>query len=91
MSTERTPVLSYVVAGLAMALMAPIGFIYLTSGLVAPLWAVIVLVIIWMGLVIVGIAWFRPHPLRLLALPVVAVLVWLLVITAGERLLGWTA
>lgn len=91
MSSDRTQALSYVVAGIAMAAMLPIGFVYLTSGLVAPLWAVIMLVIIWLGLVFLGIAWFRRSPLRVLALPVLAVLIWLLVITAGERLLGWTA
>jgi hypothetical protein len=74
-----------------MAAMVVIGFFYLSSGLVAPLWAVIALLIIWAGLVVVGILWFRRHPLRVLMLPVIAVVVWFTVITLGERLLGWTA
>lgn len=81
----------YIAAGLAMAAMVVIGFFYLSSGLVAPLWAVIGLLIIWAGLVVVGIVWFRRRPLRVLVLPVIAVVVWFTVITLGERLLGWTA
>jgi hypothetical protein len=89
--SDRFLVLRYVVAGLAMAAMVPIGFFYLSSGLVAPLWAVIALVAVWIGLVVVGIVWFRHHPLRLPALPVIAALLWFVVLTLGERLLGWTA
>lgn len=81
----------YVVAGLGMAGLAVIGFFYLASGLVAPLWAVVVLMVIWIGLVVVGIVWFRPHPLRVLVLPVAAAAIWWTVITLGDRLLGWTA
>ncbi len=89
--TASRRVLSLVVAGVAMAALAVIGFFYLASGLVAPLWAVVGLMIIWVGLVVVGIRWFRSHPWRVPALPVVAVLVWWGVLTLGERLLGWTA
>jgi hypothetical protein len=89
--TDRSKVPGYIAAGLAMAAMAVIGFFYLSSGLVAPLWAVIGLLVVWVGLVVVGIAWFRRHPLRVLMLPVIAVVVWFAVLTLGERLLGWTA
>ena len=90
-ASDRSRVPGYVAAGLAMAAMVVIGIFYLSSGLVAPLWAVIVLVVIWAGLVALGVVWFRRHPLRVLALPLGAVLIWFLVITLGERLLGWTA
>ena len=83
--------MGYVGAGLAMAALLVIGIFYVSAGLVAPLWAVIGLVIIWVSLVVVGLRWFRRHPLRVLVLPVVAVVVWFGVITLGERLLGWTA
>ena len=91
MTTDRSRVPGYIAAGLAMAAMAVIGVFYVSAGLVAPLWAVIGLVIIWVVLVVLGILWFRRHPLRVLVLPVVAVVVWFGVITLGERLLGWTA
>jgi hypothetical protein len=91
MTTDRTRVLGYLAAGLAMAAMAVIGVFYVSAGLVAPLWAVILLVIIWVVLVAIGVAWFRRRPFHLLLLPVIAVLIWFAVITLGERLLGWTA
>jgi len=91
MTTDRTRVLGYLAAGLAMAAMAVIGVFYVSAGLVAPLWAVILLVLIWLALVAIGVAWFRRRPFHLLLLPVIAVLVWFVVITLGERLLGWTA
>jgi uncharacterized membrane protein YqgA involved in biofilm formation len=82
---------SLVVAGVSMAALVVIGFFYFASGLMAPLWAVVGLMIIWVGLMVLGIRWFRSHPWRLPALPVIAVLVWWGVLTLGERLLGWTA
>jgi hypothetical protein len=90
-TTDTARILGYVAAGLAMAALAVIGFFYLSSGLVAPLWAVVGLMIIWLTLVVVGIVWFRRHPLRVLLLPVAAVGIWFGVLTLGERLLGWTA
>lgn len=94
--TEDTPprgrgALRILLGGLSLFAMLVIGFVYLTSGLVAPLWAVAGLLIFWVILVVLGLRWFREHPWRLLALPVIAVLMWLVVITLGERLLGWTA
>ena len=91
MTTERSRLPGYIAAGLALAALAVIGVFYVSAGLVAPLWAVIGLVIIWVALVGLGIFWFRRHPFRVLALPVVAVVVWFAVITLGEQLLGWTA
>ena len=74
-----------------MSALAVIGVFYAAAGLVAPLWAVVALMILWGMLVVLGIRWFRRMPLRVLPLPIVAVLVWLCVITLGEQLLGWTA
>ena len=91
MTTERSRLPGYIAAGLALAALAVIGVFYVSAGLVAPLWAVIGLVIIWVALVGIGIFWFRRHPLRVLILPVVAVVVWFAVMTLGEQLLGWTA
>ncbi|HEU5484657.1 MAG TPA: hypothetical protein VFU98_07100 [Microlunatus sp.] len=88
---ERSRVPGYIAAGLAMAVLAVVGVFYLSSGLMAPLWAVIGLMVFWCALVVVGVVWFRRHPLRVVALPVVAVLVWYGVLTFGERVLGWTA
>jgi hypothetical protein len=91
MTSDRSRFPGYLAAGLAMAALAVIGIFYVSAGLVAPLWAVIVLVIIWVALVVTGVRWFRRRPFHVLLLPVVAVLIWFAVITLGERLLGWTA
>lgn len=71
--------------------LAVVGVFYATSGLVAPVWAARMLIIFWIALVCLAIAWCRRHPLWLIPLPVVAGVVWFVVITVGERHLGWTA
>lgn len=91
MTADRARVASLVAAGLALAALAVIGVFYAASGLVAPLWAVIMLMIVWVLFVVLGIRWFRRRPLWVLSLPAVAVLVWFAVLTLGEHLLGWTA
>ena len=88
-STKR--VLSYVAAGLGLAAMLGLGIFYAASTLVAPLWAAIILWVIWVVLFVLGIVWLRRHPLRVLALPVAAAAIWYTGITAGEQFLGWTA
>jgi hypothetical protein len=79
-----------VLAGLAGAVHLVVGFFYLVSGLVAPGYAVIGLLVWWFVLayVLVRLAiarsWWTP------AIPVVAIVTWFAVLTAGERMLGWT-
>ena len=86
-TTKR--VLSYLGAGLALAAIVALGVFYAASTLVAPLWAAIVLWIVWVTLFVLGIVWVRRHPLRVLALPVAAAAVWFGGISAGEAFLGW--
>ena len=68
-----------------------VGSFYLASGLVAPLWAVLLLCAWWLVLAVVLVrlalrgSWWTP------AVPVVAALTWYLVLTVGENALGWTA
>jgi hypothetical protein len=71
-------------------LLAPVGFLYVVSGLVVPqpwlygLWAA------WLGLAAYAFQ-HRAEPWRVLATPVVAVLLWVGVVMVGGALLGWTA
>lgn len=83
--------LPYVGAGVAMLGLLVLAPFFLASGLVAPLWAVIVLCAIWLALFVTGIVWFKRRPLWTLSLPVVAVIIWLGGVSAGEALLGWSA
>jgi uncharacterized membrane protein YhhN len=64
---------------------------YASSGLLAPGWAVILLLVVWLALLIVAIQLLRTRrPLWALPVPVVAWLIWFGALSAGESWLGWT-
>lgn len=68
-----------------------VGFFYAASGLLAPLWAVIALLVIWTGLLVLAIVLLRRRPAWTLLVPAVAVLIWFATISAGDAWLNWTA
>jgi len=74
-----------------MAGMACAFFLYAASALVAPWWAVVVLLAVWVLLFVVACAWWTPHPRWVPGVAVFAVVVWFLAITGGAALLGWSA
>jgi hypothetical protein len=82
---------TWVVAGLSAAAHLVVGVFYVSSGLVAPGWAVAVLLVWWVLLAVqlsrlaLHGSWWTP------AVPVVGFASWYVVLTVGERLLGWTA
>jgi hypothetical protein len=82
---------TWVLAGLSAAAHLVVGVLYLASGLFAPLWAVAVLAVWWLLLAVqlsrlaLRGSWWTP------AVPVVAFATWYVVLTVGERVLGWTA
>ena len=82
--------LTYIGAAVAMLAMLVIAPFFLSAGLMAPLWAIVGLVVVWLALFVLGCMWFRRHPLRTLPLPVIAALVWYGTMSAGETWLGWT-
>jgi hypothetical protein len=72
------------------ALLATVIF-YAASGLLAPAWAVVLLLVAWLALVVVAIGLLRRRqPLWVLLTPAAAGLIWFAALTAGERWLGWT-
>ncbi len=80
------------VAGwIGLAGLVPLLYLYAVSGLVAPMWAVGCLVVLWAGFLVVALRQRRRRPLVVLALPVVGLAVWFGVVSLGEVLLGWTA
>jgi len=64
---------------------------FVASGLAAPLWAVVLLLILWLALLVVAIRQFSRMPWLVPALPFVAAAVWWLTMTLGESVLGWQA
>jgi hypothetical protein len=74
-----------------MALMASAFFLYAASGLVAPVWAVVVLIAIWLALFVLCCLWWTPHPRRLPFVAILAMVFWFGALNAGGAWLGWSA
>ena len=74
-----------------MAMMASVFFLYAASGLVAPPWAVVLLLLVWAGLFLLCVRWWTPHPKRLPFVALGATVFWYLSLVAGAALLGWNA
>jgi hypothetical protein len=74
-----------------MGLMAASFFLYAASGLLAPAWGVVVLLVIWLALLLLCFAWWTPHPRRLPWVGLFAVVFWFAALNAGGAFLGWTA
>ncbi len=70
---------------------AVMAFVYFASGLVAPLWAVVVLIAIWLVHLVLGCLWFSKHPMRTFALPLTLAVIWVGAVYLGDVYLGWTA
>ena len=79
----------WVILVVSMVLHLIAGFYFLVSGLVAPLWAVILLLVIWAALLAWGYS-IRHKPL-VLVVPFVAAVVWFAVVQGGSMIFGWTA
>ncbi|KGN39541.1 hypothetical protein [Knoellia subterranea] len=84
-------ILERVVAVLGIAGLFVVLPLYVSSGLVAPLSAIVVLLGFWLLLLVTAIRWFSRRPWVILAFPFVAAAVWWLAITLGEQAFGWQA
>lgn len=72
-----------------MAGMAASLFLYGASALLAPWWAVVALLVVWIACFVVCVRWWTPHPGRLPVVAGLSVVVWFLVLVVGARLGGW--
>jgi hypothetical protein len=89
---DRRADAGHLIANVAAAiLMLAVGVPYGVSGLVVTEWIVITLAVIWLGLVVVGVRLARHHSYAVLAIPLVAAGIWLLVVYLADVLLGQTA
>ncbi|MGQ1838264.1 hypothetical protein ACT4S2_07370 [Kocuria turfanensis] len=66
------------------------GYFYLASGLMAPLWAVVLLLVWWVVLTVVGVRLVQRRSYLVLLVPVVAVVTWFALMWFGGQVLGWT-
>lgn len=65
-------------------------WVYLLSGLLAPPYAVGILLLVWVGLLALAIVW-RKKPWRVFAVPFMAAAVWFGFLQLGSMIFGWTA
>jgi uncharacterized membrane protein YGL010W len=66
-------------------------FLYLASGLVAPLAGVVFLLAGWVVLLIAAVRRRRSHPWLVALTPAASIAFWAAVLTFGSRVFGWTA
>lgn len=85
------PLWARIVGWLGLAGHAFLFFWYVFSGLIAPTWAVIALLVVWAALLVVAIRLLRNRPLLVPLVPVTALLIWLGAMSAGDAWLNWTA
>ncbi len=83
-------VLVVIAVVLAWALQVVVGWFTLSSGLVAPLWAIVVLVGLWVAAVLLLVRTARRQPLATPLVPLANGLLWWAAIVAGGTWLGWT-
>lgn len=76
---------------IGMAGLAVVLFVYGASATVIPAWAVVVLLLVWLVVFALACRWFLTRPLRVLALPVVALALWFGAIFGGAKAFGWSA
>ncbi|MEV4840695.1 hypothetical protein AB0K05_39765 [Nonomuraea sp. NPDC049486] len=87
MSTVARRVASWL--GLAGHLGTLVPF-YVSSGLMAPLWAIIVLFAVWLALLVAAVQAVRARSPWGLLVPVVSLAFWWTAMSAGGTFLGWT-
>jgi len=86
----RFPVGPTVAAVVALLAMAPVGFFYAASGLVASGPGLFLMWLLYLVLLAVGIWLTRRGSYFVLLVPVVAAGAWLTLISLGEAYWGWT-
>ena len=80
-----------ITAWVAIAVHLVLGVGYAFSGLIAPGWAVALLCAIWLLLLVAAVKLRHTRPFWTPAVPILAAVLWVVAITLGEFLLGWTA
>ena len=87
---ERTSIQARLVVGLGFFLHLLVFLIFLSSGLMVPIYVVGFLLAIWLALLVLAIRW-RKQAWRVLAIPGIAMLLWFVIVQGGSWVFGWTA
>jgi len=86
----RPSIIGYVFGGLALAGLLAMSILFIATGLMAPLWAIVGFIAVWVILFVLGCLWIRRHPWRVVLLPAIAAVILFGGLRAGTALLGWT-
>ena len=65
----RPSIIGYVLGGIALAGLLAMSILFIATGLMAPLWAIIGFIAVWAILFLLGCVWIRRHPWRVVLLP----------------------
>jgi hypothetical protein len=76
------------VAWIGLAFHGLLGVLYLLSGLLAPIWAVLFLWTLWTGLLAVAIHQRTRRPAVVAVIPIIGLFIWLVTIWAVSQLSG---
>ena len=90
MPRDGRTIAKYVLAGLALVAMLALAPFFIASGLMAPGWAVVTFIAIWLALFLLGCFWIRRKPLWVVPLPFLAAGIGFGGRSAGGAWLGWT-
>jgi hypothetical protein len=82
--------LGRVLAIIGLVLQAALLPFVIASGLVAPLWGVVVITLGWALLLVLALRLWNRAPKLIILIPVVTVIWWLGAVSFGENFLGWT-
>jgi hypothetical protein len=86
----RPSIIGYVFGGIALAGLLAMSILFIATGLMAPLWAIVGFIAVWVVLFVLGCVWIRRHPWRVVLLPAIAAVILFGGLRAGAALLGWT-
>ena len=64
--------------------LACVLFVDLASLAVVAWWVVVLLVLVWVAILVVALAWWTPHPSLLPWLAVAGFLLWVLIVIGGS-------
>jgi hypothetical protein len=92
MTPEPPDRLGHIVAVIGFAINLFVGVVFFAAaGLVAPLYGIIILGIGWFVMLWIAIRMWNTNPRLIVLLPLASFFYWFVIVTLGEKFLGWQA